>query len=263
LIKDKGDVQVNLFNRIEKENEYWLVDQVKVDGVAESEYLDAFNTLLSSWREKQIGYLSLLMDASYEKWLLDEGFRKVSTIVEYTRELNETFPAEPGITVEALAEGVMADSDFAALYERCRSGSANKNKLFTIEQIMESLENELGPDWRTHCFIFQKAGEPIGLSVPIIEQGTVDEGRLFYFGIVPEWRGKGCGTAFHRMSLNLLKEIGATTYVGSTDEANRHMIGIFEHNGCWLRDRKGIYRIDRHDGSFISLKSTSALAMNK
>ncbi|WHT48766.1 hypothetical protein QNH10_03180 [Sporosarcina thermotolerans] len=61
---------------------------------------------------------------------------------------------------------------------------------------------------------------------------------------MPKWRGKGYGAALHWSSLHLLKGIGATTYVGSTDEANRHMIGIFERNGCVLRDRKGIYRID-------------------
>ncbi|WP_158530721.1 GNAT family N-acetyltransferase [Pantoea sp. 3_1284] len=170
---------------------------------------------------------------------------KISTIVEYTRSLDETFSSASVITVEPLFDGDMADSDFAELYELCRSGSANKNKLFTIKQVMDSLENELGLEWRASCFIFRKSGEPIGLSIPIIEQGTVDEGRLFYFGIVPEYRGEGYGAAFHRISLNLLREIGATTYVGSTDEANQHMIRIFERNGCLLRDRKGIYRIDR------------------
>lgn len=237
---------MNLFNTIKKDQEYWLVDQVKVDGVTGREYLNTFGNLLGEWREKQIGYLSLLMDAAYEDWLLEQGFHKVSTIVEYTRALDEAFPVEPEISVEALALGGMADLDFADLYEHCRSGSANKNKLFTIEQVMESLENELGPEWRASCFIFRKSGEPIGLSIPIIEQGTVDEGRLFYFGVVPEWRGKGYGVALHRISLNLLKaELGAASYVGSTDEANRHMIRIFERNGCRLRDRKGIYRVDR------------------
>ena len=236
---------MNLFNRIEKENEYWLVDQVKVDGVSEQKYLEIFSDLLASWQEKQIGYLSLLMDASYEKWLIEKGFHKVSTIVEYTRTLSDKLTTENELSVEKLADGVMANSNFAELYERCRSGSANKNKLFTIEQVMESLENELGSEWRTYCYVFQYSGEPVGLSIPIIEQGTVDEGRLFYFGVVPEWRGKGYGSALHRISLNLLREIGATTYVGSTDEANRHMIRIFEQNGCVMRDRKGIYRIDQ------------------
>lgn len=241
---ERGD-HVNLFNTIKKDREYWLVDQVKVEGMSKLVYRDAFKRLLGDWREKKIGYLSLLMDAAYEEWLLEQGFRKVSTIVEYTRTLNENFTETPEITTDVLVAGGMADSDFAELYEHCRSGSANKNKLFTIEQIMESLENELGPEWRASCFIFRKSGEPIGLSIPIIEQGTVDEGRLFYFGVVPEWRGKGYGTILHRISLSVLKEIGASTYVGSTDEANHHMIGIFERNGCRLRDRKGIYRIDR------------------
>ena len=200
---------MNLFNRIEKENEYWLIDQVKVDGVSEQKYLETFSGLLASWREKQIGYLSLLMDAYYENWLIEKGFHKVSTIVEYTRALSEKLTIKNGLSVKNLADEGMADSDFAELYERCRSGSANKNKLFTIKQVMESLENELGSEWRTNCFIFRKSGEPIGLSIPVIEQGTVDEGRLFYFGVVPEWRGKGYGSALHRISLNLLQEIGA------------------------------------------------------
>lgn len=236
---------MDLFNTVKKDREYWLVDQVKVEGVSELQYRDAFKRLLDGWQENEIGYLSLLMDAIHEEWLLDQDFYKVSAIVEYTRTLDEALAVESGISVEALADRGMADSDFSKFYERCRSGSANKNKLFTIEQVMESLENELGPDWRASCFIFQKSGEPIGLSIPIIEQGTVDEGRLFYFGVVPEFRGKGYGAAFHRISLKLLREIGAVTYVGSTDEANQHMIRIFELNGCRLRDRKGIYRIDR------------------
>lgn len=236
---------MNLFNTIKKDQEYWLVDQVKLEEVSGHDYREAFRSLLDEWREKQIGYLSLLMDVTHEDWLLEQGFRKISTIVEYTRALDESITGKREVSVEALADGEMADSDFAELYEHCRSGSANKNKLFTIEQVMESLENELGPNWRTSCYIFRKSGEPIGLSIPIIEQGTVDEGRLFYFGVVPEWRGKGYGTELHQISLQLLNSIGATKYVGSTDEANRHMIGIFERNGCVLRDRKGIYRIDR------------------
>lgn len=240
-----GDGEVNGFSVIKKENEYWLVDQVKSDVYSEQDYVVAFDRLLGQWREEKVGYLSLLMDAAFEDWLLNQGFSKISTVVEYTRQLSRSFPEEPEILVEALADGEMADSNFADLYERCRSGSANKNKLFTIEQVMESLENELGQEWRTYCFIFRKSGEPIGLSIPIIEQGTVDEGRLFYFGVVPECRGKGYGSTFHRISLHLLQGMGATTYVGSTDEANLHMIRIFQRNDCVLRDRKGIYRIDR------------------
>ena len=125
------------------------------------------------------------------------------------------------------------------------SGTANKNNIFTTEQAMASFENELGPDWRKHCYLFRKEEELIGLSIPHIEQGTIVEGRLFYFGVVPERRGQGYGGMLQQLSLELLKSFGATTYVGSTDEDNRHMIRIFEQNGCHQRVEKGIYRIDR------------------
>ncbi|QTD40085.1 GNAT family N-acetyltransferase [Sporosarcina sp. Te-1] len=235
---------MELFSIIKKDSEYWLVDQMKQDGVTEATYLDAFRSLLEEWKEGEIGYLSLLMDPSYENWLMEQGFRKVSTVVEYTRRLEEDFSQDSAIESESLADSQMTDDEFADLYERCRSDSANKNNLFTIAQVMESLENELGPEWRSHCFSFRRDGELLGLSIPIIEEGTKDEGRLFYFGTVPEARGKGYGTAMHRISLDLLKRLGAATYVGSTDEANENMIRIFKGNGSTLRDRKGIYRLD-------------------
>ncbi|WHT48765.1 hypothetical protein QNH10_03175 [Sporosarcina thermotolerans] len=187
---------MDLFNTIKKDREYWLVDQVKDESVLDQEYIEAFSSLLDEWREKQIGYLSLLMDARYEQWLLDQGFRKVSTIVEYTRALDELFTVDPEIAVEALEDSEMADLEFAELYEQCRSGSANKNKLFTIEQVMESLENEIGPEWRASCFIFTKLGEPIGLSIPVIEQGTVDEGRLFISASCRNGEEKDMGLRF-------------------------------------------------------------------
>ena len=43
-----------------------------------------------------------------------------------------------------------------------------------------------------------------GISIPHIEQGTTDEGRMFYFGVVPEHGGKGYGKLFHTITLELL-----------------------------------------------------------
>lgn len=236
---------MGLFSIIKKNPDYWLIDQVKKERVTELDYTGSFARLLEEWRQEKIGYLSLLMDEVHEGWLIEQGFRKVSTIVEYTRSLEETFALEPAVTAETLAESQMNDVSFADLYDHCRSGTANKNILFSIEQVLESFENGLGPKWRTNCYLFREEGEPIGLSIPHIEQGSLNEGRLFYFGVVPEQRAKGYGAVCHRLSLGILKNLGATTYVGSTDENNRHMMRIFERNGCYLRDKKGIYRIDR------------------
>lgn len=236
---------MKLFSTIKKENEYWLVDQVKQDQVSEQNYEVAFQELLKDWYHQEVDYLSLLMDETYETWLLKQDFHKVSVIVEYTLDLNTIHIQRSDISSIVLATSGISDETFANLYEQCRSGSANRNKLFTIEQIMESFELELGSNWRSHCMIFQKEGEPVGISIPHIESGMMEEGRLFYFGILPEWRGKGMGTICHQHTLDALKEFGATYYVGSTDAVNDAMIRVFEKNDCVLRDRKGIYRIDR------------------
>ncbi|WP_088008129.1 GNAT family N-acetyltransferase [Indiicoccus explosivorum] len=237
---------MELFSTIRKEGEYWLVDQVKQKEVSEERYREAFAGLLSEWRGEKSSFLSLLMDPAYEDWLLGQGFRKISVITEYSKRLDGSEEAGGTVRVESLGASSMFDREFADLYDRCRSGSANKNKLFTMDQIMESLSHELGDGWRSHCFIFWQGEEPAGVSIPHIEAGTETEGRLFYFGVTPENRGKGLGTLFHRLSLGLLHDrFGAETYVGSTDEENRHMIGIFERNGCRLRDKKGIYRLER------------------
>ena len=236
---------MKLFSTIKKEKEYWLVDQVKQALVSERDYEETFQELLNDWSHQEVDYLSLLMDETYETWLLKKGFHKVSVIVEYSLDLNTIRSQRSDISSIVLDASEMSDETFANLYEQCRSGSANKNKLFTIEQIMESFELELGPNWRSHCMVFQKEGEPVGISIPHIESGTREEGRVFYFGILPKWRRKGIGKVCHQQTLDALKEFGATYYVGSTDAANDAMIRIFEKNGCVLRDRKGIYRIDR------------------
>lgn len=235
---------MNLFNLIKKDQEYWLVDQLKVSYVPNINYLIAFDKLLAEWKEEKVAYLSLLIDEENEDWILKRRFKKVSSIVEYTKTLEGPFISSGNFQVQSLSDSHMTDLTFATLYDSCRSGSANKNNMFTISQIMESLERELGVKWRDHCFIFSQNAMNYGISIPHIEQGTTDEGKMFYFGVVPEQRCKGYGTIFHAISLELLKNFGAKVYVGSTDTSNKPMRRIFEVNGCILRDIKGIYRID-------------------
>ena len=235
---------MNLFNVIKKDHDYWLVDQLKGPQISNIEYLVAFDQLLTEWKEQKAAYLSLLMDEENEDWLLKRGFKKLSSIVEYTKTLEGPFKNISTFHVESLSASEITDSDFAILYDACRKGSANKNNLFSISQIMESLELELGTNWRDQCFIFSQNGRNYGISIPHIEQGTTEEGRMFYFGVVPEQREKGYGKIFHAISIELLKTLGAKIYVGSTDTGNAPMRRIFETNGCILRDIKGIYRID-------------------
>ncbi|WP_010191925.1 GNAT family N-acetyltransferase [Bacillus sp. m3-13] len=236
---------MNLFNIIKNKQEYWLVDQIKKEDISTELYIRELTDILGNWSRLEIGYLSLLMDEQYENWLLEKKFDKISSIIEYTRDLKEMQETDNQIKCHALAEGVIKDHEYTKLYELCRSGSANKNTKQPIAQVMSSLENELGPEWRKHCYYFLKDGAFAGISIPHIEIGTEDEGRLFYFGVVPELRRQGIGAQIHRVSMELLKKFQATYYVGSTDVNNANMIKIFEKNGCELRDRKGIYKIVR------------------
>ena len=145
----------------------------------------------------------------------------------------------------SLAEGLMSDKDFVDAYELCRTGTANKNIPQPIEQVMASISSELGTNWRSNCYSFFRENELVGISIPHIEMGTKEEGRMFYFGIAPSMRGKGFGAEIHKITLTLMKKMNATYYVGSTDESNEHMVQIFKKNGCILRDKKGIYRIEK------------------
>lgn len=236
---------MQLFNLIKNEKAYWLVDQVKLKSKSEEDYKEAFTNILNAFEEEQIGYLSLLMDEVFESWLLTNGFRKVSSIVEYTKQLQEEVIRTSDLKIHSLAEEGMTDAEFADAYELCRAGTANKNIPQPIEQVMASIANELGDEWRSNCYTFFHENKLVGISIPHIEMGTKEEGRMFYFGIVPSMRGKGFGAKIHRATLPLMKKLGATYYVGSTDESNVHMVQIFKKNGCVLRDKKGIYRIEK------------------
>lgn len=235
---------MRLYNTI-KNKAYWLVDQVNIEGKSEEEYKVEFTKLLKEYEEQKIEYLSLLMEEHFENWLLSKGFRKISVIHEYTKSLEEEHLIESELTFHALSEGLMTDKEFADAYELCRSGSANKNIPQLIEKIMAALSQELGENWRSHCYYFLKDNELVGISIPHMEMGTTDEGRMFYFGIVPNKRGFGLGAEIHKITLYLMKQMNAKTYVGSTDESNKHMINIFKKNGCVIRNKKGIYRIDK------------------
>jgi hypothetical protein len=45
-------------------------------------------------------------------------------------------------------------------------------------------------------------------------------------------RGKRYGTMLHEKALYIFKEIGASYYIGSTDEMNDAMKRVFSNNNC-------------------------------
>ena len=76
-------------------------------------------------------------------------------------------------------------------------------------------------------------GEPAGVVLPHIEPDTDREGRMFWVGMHPRYRGKGLGKSLHLTGLyRLQNEYNAKTYLGSTQIDNVPMRKIMAGNGC-------------------------------
>ena len=42
---------------------------------------------------------------------------------------------------------------------------------------------EIGEQWKEHCLTASVDEEPIGIVIPHIERGTLEEGKLMYFAV--------------------------------------------------------------------------------
>ena len=93
---------------------------------------------------------------------------------------------------------------------------------------------EIGEQWKEHCLTASVDEEPIGIVIPHIERGTLEEGKLMYFAVIPNMRNKGYEAALFAGAMFVLKEIGASYYIGETNIQNEWMKDVFEKNGCQL-----------------------------
>lgn len=100
------------------------------------------------------------------------------------------------------------------------------------EQFVNTMLQEIGGQWKEHCLTAIIDEEPIGIVIPHIERGTLEEGKLMYFAVAPNMRNKGYEAAFFTGAMFVLKEIGASYYIGETNVQNEWMKDVFEKNGC-------------------------------
>ena len=101
-------------------------------------------------------------------------------------------------------------------------------------QFVHMMEQEIGEQWKEHCLTAVASEEPIGIVIPHIEKGTLEEGKLMYFVMAPNMRNKGYEAAFFTGAMFVLKEIGASYYIGETNVQNEWMKDVFGKNGCQL-----------------------------
>ncbi|TCP29234.1 hypothetical protein EV207_11134 [Scopulibacillus darangshiensis] len=144
----------------------------------------------------------------------------------------------------------LSEHTFCSAWQKTMEGSLNAPGSFSVKDgLFEGLKEELGESYKDSCLTAFLGDDCIGVAVPHIEPGTRDEGRLFYFGILPEFRSEGLGNLLHERSLDTLKALGAATYIGTTDAANEPMQRIFEKNGCRYTYEKTTYKWQRRDNN--------------
>jgi RimJ/RimL family protein N-acetyltransferase len=173
--------------------------------------------------------------------LIERKFQRFTSSVEYRKELAAFTQPATHFSHSSLNDDVFTEEEFKSFWMLAMSGSGNQRSTLTMDEHLESVKNELGAGWKENCVVFYSDGRPIAVSIPHIEPGTVNEGRLFYFGLLPEERGKGYASLLHKYSLYLLKQMGAAYYIGSTHVGNKAMQRIFEKSGCLETGRKSSY----------------------
>lgn len=227
-----------------------------IEELGEVESLKHFEEILYEMKryvkEQEIQSVSIILNEKeaihpqYSGILEAFGYQKQETQYFYKRNLAsfKDFEMEAALEIKSLEQ---TTSDvFKKAWAEASGGSLNASNPFSslsIEKEFEGMKTELGPDYKKSCLVIFHEKKPIGVTMPQIEPGTIDEGRLFYFGILPAYRNKGWGETLHILSLHLLKKMGATYYIGATGHKNIPMQRIFQANGCEMIERKYIYKL--------------------
>lgn len=204
-------------------------------------------SLIELARESEVKRIGALIDRASDhylnlsKMLINFGFEKYASKVEVFRDLQDITPYTAGYEWRSLSDSTISEDEFKRLWEECMSGSDNAPSSLSMDEQLDSVKNELGEEWRKSCNAIYLEDRPFGIAITHIEPGMVDEGRIFYFGLLPEERGKGLSSVIHNQSLNILKQMGATYYIGSTHETNKRMQKVFLNNGCSIRARTESY----------------------
>ncbi|WP_409253275.1 GNAT family N-acetyltransferase [Bacillus sp. SCS-153A] len=163
------------------------------------------------------------IDFSNSVVLQDLELRKIKTREVYYRNIMNV-TEDSHSSLEFIAEPTLQES------LRCLSlilGNSDE-----ASGLLDALYAEVKPD-NFRIYIVRKTGEDAGFFIPHIEPYTESEGRIFYFGITPEYRGLGLGSIIHKFALTSLRqELKADSYIGSTDSDNLPMKRVFEKNGC-------------------------------
>ncbi|MBM7552262.1 GNAT family N-acetyltransferase [Thalassobacillus pellis] len=214
--------------KILRGNDYAVIEEAeKVPFVRFEELIyNAKKKLVHEELKKIVLVLEGDLDRLVLETLKNEGFQHTKKRCRYEFDFQKPFPfpLDRRICLQSIDE--IGETAFLSLWEQA-AGRSQAKRDYT------SLKSELGKTYKRSCYGIILEDKGIGIALPHIEPGTEQEGRLFFIGLIPAFRGKGFGVEAHRHALYILKErFLAENYVGMTDEDNLPMKQIFYANHC-------------------------------
>ncbi|SDL94344.1 GNAT family N-acetyltransferase [Sediminibacillus halophilus] len=233
-----------LFNQIKclQGKDYLTIEGTK--DLTDRQLQRLIQVMAESPQFKTIPAITILVDGTLTETMVSMfqtcGFHVRDEVAFYQRRLEDLPNVQSDWTIRSLHE--LNQIDFLKIWKRVISGSLNATSNLSMEKQMESVKSELGNRYKDSCLVAFEEKKPIGVLMPHIEPGTEKEGRLFYFGLVPDERNKRKSRLLHLHALARLKQdFQAAVYVGSTSVNNIPMRKVFERNGCKWIDKKLVY----------------------
>ncbi len=189
--------------------------------------------------------ITLLVDHlfpySVDETLVQKGFKLHDTFILVKHNLVE-LDQNPAIFT-FLSINDVSSNIFLDKWSKVMQGSLNASSTFTIEEHFQSVQSELGTMYKDSYILAYEGDQCVGGVMPHIEPGTEAEGRLFYFGLLPEVRSKGKARLLHLQALHYLKDhFHADYYIGGTSTANVPMQKVFKHNKCEIVEKHRVYK---------------------
>lgn len=213
--------------------------------LSESEMKELITRLSKDKQLKEVDHLSIMLDHKFsravEEQLVKNRFQLHDELVFVQRDLSDLPERNERYELKSLRD--LHPDTFKDVWQKAMQGSLNAPSYLNMDQQMRSVQKELGPTYKETCNVAYEKDEPVGVVLPHIEPGTNDEGRIFYFGLVPEQRGKHKAVDLYYQALGILKRsFGATYSVGGTSIKNEPMRRVFDACGCEETSRVKLYK---------------------
>lgn len=168
-----------------------------------------------------------------------QTFLKVPFVWEEPKPLIEISPRLTFEPVKALQDDrfistvarVMAESVDASDRQR----AAEPDFHAAVEMFLNSASEDFSYQDEWWQFGINEAGEIVGFVLPVIFAGCakadLEEGTIYYMGVVPEYRGLGFGNDLLSRGTRILQEVGVWQVFCDTAVDNVRMISAFKQVG--------------------------------